>query len=214
MSTRRVDSSTGTSHGARRPEQADAGEARVVTGRYRTPWGMGALVVSEGRLVGVELPGAAAPANPAEPALQAGSPAAPPSSQEAGPADRSALTHWVGELEAYFRGERLSWRSEEITLDSLGLGPFEQVVYTTLLSIPPAVTVSYGMLAEMAGYPRAARAVGNAMAANPIPVVVPCHRVIRADGTLGNYGNDPAWKERLLTHERTHAPASERGRVR
>jgi len=61
-----------------------------------------------------------------------------------------------------------------------------------------------GTLAEMAGYPRAARAVGNAMASNPIPVVVPCHRVVRSDGSLGRYGDDPAWKERLLDHEQKH----------
>ncbi len=68
--------------------------------------------------------------------------------------------------------------------------------------------MSYGELAEMAGYPRAARAVGNAMASNPIPIVVPCHRVVRSDGTLGNYGNDPTWKERLLEHERLHVAGS------
>ncbi len=54
----------------------------------------------------------------------------------------------------------------------------------------------------MAGFPRAARAVGTAMANNPIPVVVPCHRVIRADGSLGSYGDDPSWKPKLLEHER------------
>ena len=214
MSTRQVDSSTGVATEPGAQSRPARGGARVVTGWYRTPWGMGTLGVSEGSLVGVELPGAPASTHPEKPALRGGSRAAPPSSHESPTADRSALDRWVGELEAYFRGERLSWRPEEIELDSLGLGPFERVVYTTLLSVPPAVTVSYGVLAEMAGYPRAARAVGNVMAANPIPVVVPCHRVIRADGTLGNYGHDPAWKGRLLTHEQTHVPAVERGKGR
>ncbi|MBN1319488.1 MAG: MGMT family protein [Thermoleophilia bacterium] len=123
-------------------------------------------------------------------------------------ADRLALDRWVQELEAYFRGERLVWAPDEFGLDEMPVSSFDREVYKTLLSIPPAVTVSYGTLAEMAGYPRAARAVGNAMASNPIPIVVPCHRVVRADGSLGRYGNDPAWKERLLDHEQKHVPTS------
>ncbi len=71
------------------------------------------------------------------------------------------------------------------------LGVFEQAVYEALLSVPAGETVSYGELAEMAGYPRAARAVGNAMAANPIPIVVPCHRVIRSDGSHGQVRQRP-----------------------
>lgn len=198
-------------------------DAAVVSGRYETPWGTGWVSVSGGLLVGVELPGAAAPAAAAvpapssAPALGTVEPETAPAADQAALAfgaaarDATAVERWVGELEAYFRGERLGWSGDDVSLDGLALGPFEQAVYRTLLSIPPAVTVSYGTLAELSGYPRAARAVGNAMAANPIPVVVPCHRVIRADGSLGNYGDDPAWKERLLAHERAHAPAAGRG---
>ena len=121
----------------------------------------------------------------------------------ASPRDMEALARWIEALEAYFRGERLSWSADELPLEQLAAGPFERAVYAALLSVPAAQTVSYGELAEWAGYPRAARAVGNAMAANPVPIVIPCHRVIRADGTLGNYGNDPAWK-RLLQRARAH----------
>jgi methylated-DNA-[protein]-cysteine S-methyltransferase len=200
MSTRQVDGSTGRGADAPRPEPAQGGEASVAVGSYHTPWGTGIVVVSEGHLAGVDLPGATASM-----LLESARPLAGDASSA--PADPAALARWVEQLEAYFRGERLAWKPEEIALDSLGFGLFEVAVYTTLLSIPAAATVSYGILAEMAGYPRAARAVGNAMAANPIPVVVPCHRVIRADGSLGRYGDDPAWKERLLTHERMRAPA-------
>ncbi len=166
--------------------------------RYETPWGAGLVRVSEGHLVAVELPGSMG---------SAADPIAPASGHEvtaetAG-ADQAALEHWVGQLEAYFRGERLTWSLEEISLEALVLGPFARAVYVALLSVPPGETVAYGELAQIAGYPRAARAVGNVMAANPIPVVVPCHRVIRADGSLGNYGDDPSWKGRLLEHERT-----------
>jgi methylated-DNA-[protein]-cysteine S-methyltransferase len=200
MSTRLVDETEKGGRGPRRPRPPRPDAAPDVVGRYRTHWGMGTVTVRKGRLVGVELPDATEPV----PVVEGLAPL--PSSEEPAPIDQDALDHWVAELEAYFRGERLAWRPEEVALDDLGLGTFERVVYTTLLSIPPAVTVSYGVLAEMAGHPRAARAVGNAMAANPIPVVVPCHRVIRADGSLGNYGTDPAWKKRLLVHEHTHSP--------
>jgi methylated-DNA-[protein]-cysteine S-methyltransferase len=166
-----------------------------LTGWFRTPWGEGSIAVSHGHLVGVELP----PTSAAE---------APAPGPDADPVDLAALDRWVGELEAYFRGERLAWTVDDLSLEALGAGLFERAVYAALLSVPPAVTVSYRLLAELAGYPRAARAVGNAMASNPVPIVIPCHRVIRSDGSLGNYGDDPAWKERLLEHERHHVDGS------
>jgi methylated-DNA-[protein]-cysteine S-methyltransferase len=171
------------------------------------------VTVKSGRLVGVDLPPTGTPAAPARPTAGA-APGEPVvggrQNSEAAPEDRTALDRWVGELEAYFRGERLAWDAEEIGLADLQIGPFDRAVFATLLSVPPAATVSYGALAEMAGFPRAARAVGNAMASNPIPIVVPCHRVIRADGSLGNYGSDPAWKEWLLKHEADFVGPSER----
>lgn len=159
------------------------------------------MAVAGGRLVGVDLP----------PLRERKEAAGAPDRAGEG-ADRVALEWWVQQLEAYFRGERLVWTAEELGLDEMPVSSFDRTVYKTLLSIPPAVTVSYGTLAEMAGYPRAARAVGNAMASNPIPIVVPCHRVVRSDGSLGRYGDDPAWKERLLDHEQKHAAGSGGGR--
>ena len=178
--------------------------ADVLLASYSTPWGTGVVSVSKGRLLGVELPEPGT-----EPALLsaagAGSAAvAADVAVAANVADVAVARRWVSALEAYFRGERLGWKAAEVPLDEMNLGDFERRVYRALLSVPPAVTVSYGTLAELAGYPRAARAVGNAMAANPIPVVIPCHRVVRSDGSLGRYGNDPAWKPRLLEHEAAH----------
>jgi O-6-methylguanine DNA methyltransferase len=175
---------------------------------YETRWGEGWVYVRNGRLIGVDLPGE----GPLESARAAGAAApgttglpgaahAPVAADAPNASDTEALAFWARELTAYFAGDRTTWTAGEVPLAHLGLGTFEQAVYETLLSIPPGDTVSYGELAERAGYPRAARAVGNAMADNPIPVVVPCHRVIRSDGTMGRYGNDPRWKERLLVHE-------------
>jgi O-6-methylguanine DNA methyltransferase len=76
---------------------------------------------------------------------------------------------------------------------------FLRAVYQALREVEG--TVTYGELAEMAGYPRAARAVGGAMAHNPVAVIVPCHRVLPADGTLGAYGYGPDVKARLLAAE-------------
>ena len=169
-------------------KQADEGFAAT----YETSWGEGWVYVRGGELVGVDLPGEAG-----GPCTVSGE--CPDATPEG--ADAEAVSFWVGELEAYFRGERTTWTPGEVPLGHLGVGPFERAVYEALLSVPPGETGTYGELAELAGYPRAGRAVGNAMATNPLPVVVPCHRVIRANGTLGNYGKDPRWKERLLLHE-------------
>ncbi len=67
--------------------------------------------------------------------------------------------------------------------------------------MPYGQVASYRDLATAAGRPNAYRAVGSAMARNALPVILPCHRVIKNDGRLGSYGDDPAWKERLLALE-------------
>jgi methylated-DNA-[protein]-cysteine S-methyltransferase len=176
------------------------GASALVWRAYDTPWGEGMVAADEDGLRLVELPRV--------PAAPAGS-----CDQYVTEKDGSnfkghaALERWVQALEEYFRGERLAWTAQDIPWDDLGVRPFEREVYEALLTVPPGETVSYGQLAEMAGHPRAARAVGSAMAANPIPVVIPCHRVIRSDGTLGNYGDDPDWKPRLLEHERSTVKA-------
>lgn len=79
---------------------------------------------------------------------------------------------------------------------------FRADVLRALMDVPEGEVVSYGELAEMAGRPRAARAVGTAMATNPLPLVVPCHRVIRADGLIGEYGaGGPGRKAQMLARE-------------
>ena len=100
----------------------------------------------------------------------------------------------ISELEAYFAG-RL--RTFSTPLDLRGAGPFDIAVWTAARQIPYGETVSYGELAAMAGFPRAARAVGNAMGRCPFSPVVPCHRVIHADGSIGGWGAD-AWIKRWL----------------
>lgn len=81
-------------------------------------------------------------------------------------------------------------------------GPaFYQRVWRHLLHIPLGTTESYGAVARRIGHPRAARAVGQACGANPLPLVIPCHRVIGAHGRLGGFGCGLAWKRLLLARE-------------
>lgn len=89
----------------------------------------------------------------------------------------------------------------KIPLDFHGT-PFQKLIWNELLNIPLGTTVSYSGIAANAGCPHAARAVGNAVGANPISIIVPCHRVIRTDGSLGGYRWGRMRKEKLLELER------------
>ena len=83
----------------------------------------------------------------------------------------------------------------------VGGTPFQRAVWETMLSIPRGATVSYGELARRVGRPGAARAVGQAVGANPIPLLIPCHRVVGADGSLTGFGGGLPLKRALLRQE-------------
>jgi methylated-DNA-[protein]-cysteine S-methyltransferase len=102
------------------------------------------------------------------------------------------------ELDEYFAGTR---RSFDLPLDRRLSHGYRREVLEELSGVPYGTTVSYKDLAERTGHPRASRAVGTAMATNPIPVVVPCHRVLRTGGALGGYGGGLEAKQWLLRHE-------------
>jgi methylated-DNA-[protein]-cysteine S-methyltransferase len=106
-------------------------------------------------------------------------------------------------LSAYFEeGAAL-----ELPVDlRLAHAPFRRAVLERLREVPLGATVSYGELAARAGNPRAARAVGTACARNPVPVVVPCHRVLPSTGRLGAYAGGPERKRALLTLEGASVP--------
>ena len=106
------------------------------------------------------------------------------------------------QLSEYFDGSR---RSFELPLDFRLANGFRRAVLAHLPEIGYGQTESYSQVALAAGSPRAVRAVGTACATNPIPVVVPCHRVVRADGSFGGYRGGPAAKSLLLGLERTGA---------
>ena len=102
-------------------------------------------------------------------------------------------------LVRYFNGEKI-----DIPWPVMDLSRFtsaQQVVYRTVANIPFGQTASYGQVARLAGLPRAARFVGTTMANNPYPVFIPCHRVIRSDGSPGRFGGGEPLKARMLALE-------------
>jgi methylated-DNA-[protein]-cysteine S-methyltransferase len=148
---------------------------------FATPYGLGRVVLAAGQPVELEIPDLSR-----RPAVGV-------------PIDDSG---WCSLLSRYFAGERVSFPLDlDAYLDQLGCTDFEADVLRALARVPYGRTVSYRDLARDAGHPNAWRAVGSVMARNELPVILPCHRVTRSDGRLGNYGDDPSWKPRLLALE-------------
>lgn len=112
--------------------------------------------------------------------------------------DPSALSSIVEQLQAYFAGARLSF---QVPLDLERLTPFQLGVLQAARRIPPGSVWTYGEIARAIGKPKASRAVGQALGHNPMPIVIPCHRVIASDGGLGGYsGGGGLQSKRFLLH--------------
>ncbi|HEY6000270.1 MAG TPA: methylated-DNA--[protein]-cysteine S-methyltransferase [bacterium] len=129
----------------------------------------------------------------------------------------AALARARRELAAYFAGTRTAF---DLPLAPAGT-PFQRRVWEALRRIPYGATATYGEIAHAAGSPRAVRAVGSACARNPLAIVVPCHRVVGADGTLTGYAGGLARKRALLaleagaalrTRGRSHGPRARSAR--
>jgi methylated-DNA-[protein]-cysteine S-methyltransferase len=110
----------------------------------------------------------------------------------------------IAMLERYFAGERVDFAN--VALDLGGVGPFHRKVYDATRSLGWGETASYGDLARQAGSPGAARAVGQAMGHNPVPIIIPCHRVLAAGRKIGGFSayGGAVTKERLLALEGVH----------
>jgi len=120
---------------------------------------------------------------------------------KAEPAWQESLRGPVGEaarqLREYFAAKRTAF---DLPLAPDGTG-FQSAVWRQLQQIPYGETISYGELARRVGNPKASRAVGSANGANPLPIVIPCHRVIASDGSLGGFGGGLPAKQILLALE-------------
>jgi methylated-DNA-[protein]-cysteine S-methyltransferase len=158
-----------------------------------TPLGALRLLARREHLIGVVILAGAAgvqPGSSSAPAVSGGS--------------ASPVLHQASrELAEYFAGQR---RAFEVPLDFSAWPPFTRKILEELRKVPYGATLTYGELAARAGCPRAARAVGRAMAANPLPIVIPCHRVVAADGRLGGYsgGDGLPTKQWLLSFEQSN----------
>lgn len=113
--------------------------------------------------------------------------------------DDRAMRRPADELREYFAGKLQNF---SLAVQPEGT-PFQKRVWTELQRIPYGETISYGQLAERVGNPKASRAVGLANGANPISIIVPCHRVIGSNGKLTGYGGGLGIKEKLLALERS-----------
>jgi methylated-DNA-[protein]-cysteine S-methyltransferase len=146
-----------------------------------TPIGRVLTVASADALLRLDLPGDRTPIVP-----------------EGAVEDPTTVLQEVGtQLQAYFKRQLQRF---DLPLDPQGT-PFQQAVWRQLLAIPYGQTTTYGAIARELGQPAAMRAVGAANGANPIPIIIPCHRVIGSDGTLVGYGGGLPAKEWLLALE-------------
>lgn len=109
-----------------------------------------------------------------------------------------ALEEAADQLRGYFAGQR---RDFDLAVDLTGTTEFQRAVLTAVREVPYGETVTYGTLAEELGRSGGARAVGGALGENPVPVVIPCHRVVRSDGGVGGYTAGVGYKEQLLELE-------------
>jgi len=104
----------------------------------------------------------------------------------------------ASQMREYFAGRPVEFVFEP---ELGGLTEFQQMVLKVTMAVPYGVVVSYGRIAERVGNPRACRAVGRALGRNPIPVAIPCHRVIASGGKLGGFSAGQGWKRTLLRLE-------------
>jgi methylated-DNA-[protein]-cysteine S-methyltransferase len=163
---------------------ATDGRRRLARMETDSPLGPLTLIASGGALTGLYLNGRT-----------------PASADAAGAAedeDAAVLDEAVRQLSEYFGGQRQAF---DLPLALEGTA-FQRRVWDALLGIGYGLTVSYGQLADEIGRPTAARAVGLANGRNPVSIIVPCHRVVGADGSLTGYGGGLASKQRLLELER------------
>jgi O-6-methylguanine DNA methyltransferase len=104
----------------------------------------------------------------------------------------------AGQIAEYLEGRR---RAFDLPLQTRGT-PFQQAVWKAIQAVPYGGVTSYSDLAAAAGVPHAVRAAGTATGSNPLPIIIPCHRIIRKDGALGGFGGGLPLKRRLLALER------------
>lgn len=120
------------------------------------------------------------------------------STETPGAALRPCLREIQSALDNYFSGKPIA---PQMPLSPQGGTSFQRKVWKTLQSIPYGETCTYAWLARQVGSPQGVRAVGNACGKNPIPIFIPCHRIVGSNGSLGGFSSGLKWKKRLLALE-------------
>lgn len=161
---------------------------------FDTPVGVCAIAWGERGIVGVALPSGG------EGVMRAQMRRRFPDARESEPPGH--VTEAIARIRALLAGERDDLTSIELDFD--GVSEFHRRVFAAARAIPPGETLTYGELAKQLGEPGAARAVGQAMGANPFPIIVPCHRVLAASGKTGGFSapGGATTKMKMLTIER------------
>lgn len=167
---------------------------RILTEPAETPIGILQLSCREEGICRIAFPGG--------PAFSPGNPATRSSGNGPGPAERRWVRETRKQLAEYFERMR---REFQLPLALEGTD-FQKSVWNAIVKIPYGTTLSYRELAARIGRPEAVRAVGGAVGANPVPIVVPCHRVLGSDGKLTGFAGGLNVKERLLELEGARIP--------
>jgi methylated-DNA-[protein]-cysteine S-methyltransferase len=165
-----------------------AGTEETLTTVMNTPIGTIVIEGTDRSVTGIDLPDPSAPRNLFGAIALSDAP--------------GAVALAADQLQQYFDGARTDF---DLPLEVVGT-PFQRDVWLALAEIPFGKTVSYSELATMVGRPRACRAVGQANGSNPIPIVLPCHRVVASGGTIGGYGGGLRMKRQLLALEGVTLP--------
>jgi methylated-DNA-[protein]-cysteine S-methyltransferase len=165
---------------------------------FKTPWGWIGIAATARGVMAVVLPKPTRRAVECE--MEDAGAVDETSSNGAGGTAASHLKAARVAVEAYLRGKS---RSFDVPVDLEGQPSFRRKVWEVLKTIPYGRVRSYGWVARKVGKPRAARAVGAACGANPVPLFVPCHRVVAGDGSLGGFSGGLPNKKRLLRLEGT-----------
>jgi len=171
-------------------------ECGITTAVFRTALGWVGVAATEQGICRIVLPKKDKAAVERE---LRGSELAVRSSEEYNSSNPLIVKKTVKLLQRYFSGESVSF---DLPLDLRYYTPFQQAVWKAAAAIPSGETQSYAWIAKRIRNPKASRAVGQALGANPVPVIIPCHRVISAAGTMGGFSGGIGMKKRLLELEK------------
>lgn len=162
---------------------------------FRTKWGFFGLLAAESGLLRTTLPMSSS--RTAKKYLLVGT-------SEPAREDKKLYPELLKSITDYYKGAYVDFNKLFLSIVYPRLSSFSHKVLKVCKGIPPGKTITYSQLAKKAGFPRAGRAAGSVLAKNPLPLIIPCHRVIRADGKIGNFSapGGGKMKKKMLEHEK------------